>query len=260
MNIYFKSCTSNFNYWNNSRPIVSSKSELTLVCLYSVLRSMRRELDTLTIVDNSSFPGDIQKMKKIIGYFDIRYKIESTHLDSNDTKTYTMADTHRKTYDLITNSNDDIYYFIEDDYLHKSFAISAIENFILKYPDYIVYSIENSDLYDTPYIVPPREKSVFSSNILITEHCHWRSVKTSTLTLAMKKSIFTKHSNEFFYSCESMDNVLHHKHNIIYDTTPCYSPMPSLTGHISEMCLPLFGEWDKKYKKRLKELTKIITV
>ena len=253
MDIYFRSCTTSYNQWGNSRPLVSSKAELTLVCLYSLLRSMRREVDQLIIVDDNSLPEHKILMKKICNYFDVRYEI----VESNGNSVWSTGTT---THKLMFESNSDIVYTVEDDYLHKSKAISAIEDFILNYNEYICYPVENSDLYPTNYIQSPFKCDVYSSNILLTKYCHWRQVKTSTSVYAMTKNVFLKNYDDYLESLINQQNCIDHTQNKIYKITPCFSPMPSLTGHISEMCLSLYGKWDKKYNYRLKELKKIIKI
>lgn len=74
--------------------------------------------------------------------------------------------------------DDTIVYFVEDDYLHTPNAPNALkEAFALPGVDYVT-------LYDHPdkYMQP----SNISSHVLLTQHSHWRTTPSTTMTFAAK--------------------------------------------------------------------------
>lgn len=74
-------------------------------------------------------------------------------------------------------SDDTIVYFVEDDYLHMPNAQTAIqEAFTLPGVDYVT-------LYDHPdkYMQPN-----LLSHILLSQHSHWRTTPSTTMTFATK--------------------------------------------------------------------------
>ena len=83
-------------------------------------------------------------------------------------------------------SDDQIIYFLEDDYLHKkNWTNILLEGFELK-AEYI-------SLYDHPdkYKLPQYNK--LQSKILVSKSCHWRTVPSTTGTFAVKFKTFKKH-------------------------------------------------------------------
>lgn len=252
MHIFFRTCVTDFNQWKHSRPFMKTKLECTLTCLYSLLKSMRREMDYLTIINNHSLQEHKDIIIKLINYFDIRFE----YIELNTAGGWETA---KITLEMMKNSSDSLLYTTEDDYLHKTKSISTMEYFLLTKPSYICFPVNHADLYDSEYIREPFKKDIYPSEIIVNKDGFWRKIKTTTTVYAMNKSIFNKHYDELINSVSTIDNYIKHSHNDIYTTTPCFAPLPSLCGHISEMCMPLYEEWDKKYIKKYKKLNRIIS-
>ena len=100
-----------------------------------------------------------------------------------------QAKSWQSTLEYVSNINfpeDQIIYFLEDDYLHReSWNKILLEGFDLNV-DYI-------SLYDhlDKYKLPLYQK--LQSKILISKSCHWRTVPSTTLSFAVKFKTFKKH-------------------------------------------------------------------
>lgn len=95
--------------------------------------------------------------------------------------------------------NDDIIYFLEDDYLHKPGWIDVLlEGFEYIGADYYT-------LYDHPdkYYLPMYEN--LQSKIIATKSIHWRTVPSTTNTYACKFSTLKQHFNIHVQHCDLIE-------------------------------------------------------
>ena len=83
---------------------------------------------------------------------------------------------------------EDLIYFVEDDYIHKTESLAemlfAYEKFSSIFKDEIFILSA-----DYPYLY----KKMDNSNILIGENIHWRNVKESLLTFMTSKKMIEKY-------------------------------------------------------------------
>ncbi len=141
-------------------------------------------------------------------------------------------------------SNDQIIYFLEDDYLHKkNWTNVLLEGFELK-AEYI-------SLYDHPdkYQLPQYNK--LQSKILITESCHWRTVPSTTGTFAVKFNTFKKHLNiykKFIY----IDAGTTKDHEMFLELwksgSSLITPIPGFASHMDLHWLSPMTDWEKIIK------------
>jgi hypothetical protein len=170
---------------------------------------------------------------------------------------------------------DTVFYFIEDDYIHRRGSRKALlEAFSLLNASYV-------SLYDHPdkyqnfkdgrftwdhgkqdedingVRVPKHiyftvgEAKERACNLYVTKSCHWRTVGSTTMTWATT----VKHINEDF---QDMVNLHTDKHLPMGGDTfrmlaskgkQLISPLPSYSAHAEEKWLPYFINWEKQAKQ-----------
>ena len=119
---------------------------------------------------------------------------------------------------------------MEDDYIHKNEALTEM---LFAYEKFC--SIYQNEIFilstDYPYLY----KKMNSSNILIGENTHWRTVKESLLTFLTSKKMINKYYDELIkmgeIEHEPYETILHN----IYDKEKCFSPIPSLALHCTNV-------------------------
>lgn len=171
----------------------------------------------------------------------INSTIETTNI-GNGAGTFCLSLDH-----ALKLSNDDIVYFVEDDYIHKPSADRVlVEGFALK-SSFIT-------LYDHPdkYIPINRGGNPFckegpeNTRVYLGPSCHWKITNSTTMTFATKVSILkntenilrkwtnTKHPNDF----EMFLDLKKNQHNLI-------CPLPGLATHGETQWLCPFENWEK---------------
>ena len=239
MTILYKICfnVERDNEWSSpNRPIVNSIYDMVRVCLVSLVKQLSSE-------DNIVFFLDGEDQENVIEFicteFNVNYKIYSFNYKC-------AAKINNEAILYIINSIEDeneIIYLCEDDYLHYNNCLQHIKDFLKQYPDYVCHPVDYPNLYT--------DKNNQTSEIILSKNWHWRSIKSTTYTIALTKrtfnfnhSIFTSINRSLFY-----DHII----NLIYVFTKCFSPIPSLTSHIESDCLPPCVNTENLFRKVYKE-------
>ena len=250
-NIILKTCTSvNLVSQNKNRIFEQPKSEYTMRTINSLIKSIKKASNdksnisfVITIIDSGSPKENIATIDSVLKNSELKFNIISLNLNEysrrikvikrnnsqieNNMKS-TMASII-KSFELAKNL-DDLVYFVEDDYIHDddsiSEMISAYEKFstILKDEIFIIP-------VDYPYLYQKNQ----STNILIGQKNHWRSVKESLLTFLTSKKMINKYYSDLIkmgeVEHEPYETILHD----IYDRENCFSPIPSLALHCTNI-------------------------
>tara|TARA_B100000686_G_scaffold198006_1_gene204826 strand:- start:17 stop:721 length:705 start_codon:yes stop_codon:yes gene_type:complete len=142
-------------------------------------------------------------------------------------------------------SDDQIIYFIEDDYLHlKNWNNIMLEGFELK-ADYV-------SLYDhlDKYKLPIYEK--LQSKILLGKSCHWRTVPSTTLSFAVKFKTFKKHY-EIYKKFNFIETESTKDHEMFIELwksgSNLISSIPSYASHMDLHWLAPTINWEEIIKK-----------
>ena len=249
--IILKTCTSvNLVSQNKKRIFEQPKSEYTMRTINSLIKSIKKALKynsnisfKITIIDAGSPKEDMAIIERLLKNSKLKFNIIYLNLNEylkrikiikrinyqieNNMKS-TMASII-KSFELAKDL-DDLVYFVEDDYIHEdgsiSEMISAYEKFstILKDEIFIVP-------VDYPYLYQKNQ----STNVLIGQKNHWRSVKESLLTFLTSKKMINKYYSDLLkmgeIEHEPYETILHS----IYDKENCFSPIPSLALHCTNV-------------------------
>ena len=237
INSVIKSCNYAKNYFKdiNFKIIVTDdKSEQkTLDKINSILN--KSDLDTkLVSIKNDEFLDKIEKL-------DTNGKEISKNMLSNMRNIY-------KSLEIAENENSDLFYILEDDYIHEKIAISEM---LFTYEK--LSSQLNKELFlcpaDYPYLYSNIEKtSVFFGNMR-----HWRQINETLITFFTSKKMLQKYMKELVSMCTKRHHPMEKKLHEIYEKEICLSPIPSLSMHCTNINsiygIPPNFDWKKVWEE-----------
>lgn len=174
-----------------------------------------------------------EKIKKI----DTNGKTISENMISNMRNLY-------KSIEISENDDSDLFYFLEDDYIHTKEAITEM---LFTYEK--ITTQLNQEIFLCPADYPYLYSTINNSKIFFGNMRHWRTVNESLITFLTSKKMINKYLDEL----KLMSTVRHHpmelKLHEIYDKEFCISPIPSLTMHATNINstygIPPNFDWDK---------------
>ena len=138
--------------------------------------------------------------------------------------------------------DNDIIYFVEDDYLHKEGWVDILlEGFKYIGADYYT-------LYDHPdkYFLPMYEN--LTSKIIVTPSVHWRTIPSTTNTYACRFSTLKKHFDIHVKYCDLVEKWTkdHDKFTQLWsEGSNLVSCIPGYSSHIESNMLSPTINWSK---------------
>ncbi len=251
LDIIIKSCTKvHLVSQSKKRIFEKEKSEYTFRSIKSLYRSAKelkkRYKDIkikFTIIDVNSSKNDLDKIKSLnkdkefednlisIDILEAK-KISKTLNKNNKEIENNMATTMysiRKSFNFAKEC-EDLIYFVEDDYIHKFESLSEM---VLTYEKFSSSLKKEIFLLSTDY--PYLYKKLDNSNILIGNEYHWRTVKESLLTFMTSRKMIEKHYDKLIEMASIESNPFEKNLHQIYEKELCFSPMPSLSLHCTNV-------------------------
>ena len=251
LDIILKTCTAvNLVTQNKKRIFEHEKSEYTFRTINSLLKSLKKSKQyinninlQITIIDSGSSKGDKEKMQEILEKSKFKFNLIELNISdylqrikvikkNNNQIESNMKSTMAsiiKSFEISKNL-DDLVYFVEDDYIHSVECISEMLSAYEKFS-----TIFEDEVFIIPVDYPYLYQKNLSTNILIGQNYHWRSVKESLLTFLTSKKMINKYYNELVkmgeIEHEPYATILHN----LYDKEKCFSPMPSLALHCTNV-------------------------
>lgn len=251
LHIILKTCTSvNLVTQNKKRIFEEKKSEYTFRTIYSIIKSLNKAKEKtkniqfqITIIDAGSNDGDILKMQEILNKskFEFNFinlkisdyisrikilKKNNSQIENNMKSTMASI---IKSFE-IAKRTDDLVYFVEDDYIH---SIDSITEMLCAYEKFS--TVFEDEIFIVPIDYPYLYQKNQSTNILIGQNYHWRSIEESLLTFLTSVKMINKYYNELIKMGETehepYETILHN----IYDKEKCFSPIPSLALHCTNV-------------------------
>jgi len=270
LTVIFRSCTSvNMLTQHKRRLFEKNKSEYTFRSLNSIITSLNiaskafpKVKFDIVIIDHNSANEDLEQMKKILKksnfhnsiisleineFLDGIKKINSKNEKVTENQISNMCNIHKSLL-VAKNQCNDLIYFVEDDYIHKS---EAINEMIFSYER--ISSQLNKELIICPTDYPYLYTKVDSTNIFLGSNNHWRKVEETLCTFLTSKILLEKYWNKFVSMCQHehypFEQPLHH----IYKSEYCLSPIPALAIHLTNIN-SVFGlspnvDWQKLWKE-----------
>jgi len=232
------------------------KSLNSLMTSIKSFQSKYKNLEiNLTIVDQSNDEDILKKFKKI--FENLNIKIEIINFDKNEFKDEIKLDYNKdvfgnlssllKCFKIAKNNNDDLCFFLEDDYLHKE---SLIEEMILTYER--ISSQIKKEIILVPADYPYLYTNERSTKVLVGSHRHWQTLNKVLCSFMTSKEILEIYWNNFLLTCQEHNEPIEKYLNEICEKEVCLSPIPSLSIHMANVnsifgippFLDIKSEWD----------------
>jgi len=236
---------------NKKRIFNLPKIEYTLKTIKSVMKSCEiakksfQDVDIkIIITDDKSTKESLDKIDRVLKESNL--KTELINLKENEFNDQIKTiDTEGKNIskNMISNmrnlfksieiaeaENTDLFYFLEDDYIHTKEAITEM---LFTYEK--ISSQLNQELFLCPADYPYLYSTIDNSKIFFGNMRHWRSVNETLITFLTSKKMINKYLAEL----KLMSTVRHHpmelKLHEIYKKEYCISPIPSLAMHATNI-------------------------
>ena len=254
---------------NKKRIFDMPKIEYTLRTIKSVIKSCElakkffKDLNIkIFITDDKSSSDNLSRINKILKTTDIETKlinidqneftdeINSTDVNGKEISKNMMSNMRNilKSIQIAEKENSDLFYFLEDDYIHTS---DAIMEMLFAYEK--ISSQLKKELFLCPADYPYLYSTIDSTKLFYGNMRHWRTVNETLITFLTSKKMIKKYLNEL----KSMGSKRHHPMELnlhkIYEKEYCLSPVPSLAMHTTNINsiygLPPNFEWKKIWEE-----------
>tara|TARA_B100000795_G_scaffold85820_1_gene62342 strand:- start:1264 stop:2301 length:1038 start_codon:yes stop_codon:yes gene_type:complete len=251
LDIILRTCTSvNMLSQSKKRLFEEKKSEYTLRTLNSIIKSINHSKEIfekinlkITIIDHNSENKIINQMQLLLKdqFFkskvinlkikNFENQIEKTNQQNKkitNNQISNMSNIHQSL--LIAKECEDLIYFVEDDYIH---SIDSIKEMLLSYEKISTQLKQELILCPTdyPYLYGKMERS----NILLGNKYHWRQIEESLCTFLTSSLIVKKYWKNLTSICKIEHYPFEKPLHDIYKKELCFSPIPSLAVHFTNI-------------------------
>jgi len=251
LDIILRTCASvNMLSQSKKRLFEEKKSEYTLRTLNSIIKSINHSTEIftkinlkITIIDHNSKIEIINQMKlllkdqffkseiinlKIENFENGIEKINQQNKKVTDNQISNMSNIHQSL--LIAKECEDLIYFVEDDYIH---SVDSIKEMLLTYEKISTQLKQELILCPTdyPYLYSKMERS----NILLGNKYHWRQIDESLCTFLTSSLIVKKYWENLTSICKKEHYPFEKPLHDIYKKEFCFSPIPSLAVHFTNI-------------------------
>jgi glycosyltransferase involved in cell wall biosynthesis len=214
-------------YVNESKPAIINK------CVSSLVNSINQVKDheiELFVLDDHSHPDCLADIEKIIDK--CRFPTHIVSLDEEDDPTG-ASETCKIVYQWVEDHATDLWYHVEDDYLHTPTAIQDMIDTVDQFESNTGQMIAINPHDD----IWRYTRQIYESILLLGPYRHYRTVKHTTYTCLASRAIFDKYRNHFDDAAEwilrkdenDTINQVWNKPDVML-----FSPIPSLALHLME--------------------------
>lgn len=215
---------------NGSRYIDKTKPEIINTCVSSLINSINQvinhDIEVFILDDHSSQPT-VESLKQIASH--CKFPLTFIPVEDGTGASFTC----KKVYSLVEQHCTDLWYHVEDDYIHFP---EAIQDMV----DSIVELEENTEKM---IAINPHDdiwrytRQIYESILLLGPYRHYRTVKHTTYTCLASKKIYDTYRHHFQdaaeWICRRDENETINQ-VWIKDDVMLFSPIPSLAMHIME--------------------------
>ena len=239
LSVYLRTC-SKVNLWNQNKKRIFEcpKSEYSIRSLFSILKSLsyaKKNLKNinleLTIIDDNSDKDFLEILNSLINKFDIKNSL--INLNEDEFKNITRDSNFSsilKSYNHAKENSEDLIYFVEDDYIHEQIAIQEM---LLTYER--ISSQIKKEIIIFPVDYPFLYAQNFPTYILLGNNKHWRKTEQSLATLLVSKEMLINYWNNFYEFATIVTDPAEKPLHKIYENEACFSPIPSLAMHCTNI-------------------------
>jgi hypothetical protein len=246
LKIIFRSCTSELIMdQNKERLFNEKKSEYTFRSLNSLLKSIllaQKQFDAINfeiiVTDTNSSQTDILKIRNILSNYKLNTKLFEINL--NDFKDKIKGNYSKAKFSNMANlytslilaqkDSSDLIYFVEDDYIHTKDAITEM---LFSYEKFS--SLFKKEIFLLPADYPFLYSKSDSTKIFLGNQKHWRLVDESLVTFMTSKAVVLNYMQNFMSMATTWKDPWEKPLHDIYKEIPCFSPIPSLSIHCSNI-------------------------
>jgi hypothetical protein len=215
---------------NGTRYVNKSKPEIIYVCVSSLVNSINQVTDhdiDLIVLDDHSHPDCLAGIKKIVSQ--CKFPNEVISLEGTDITG--AKQTCTEVYKIVEQRATDLWYHIEDDYLHFPEAI----NDMIETVDQLEENTGQMVAINPHDDIWRYTRQIYESILLLGPYRHYRTVKHTTYTCLASRAIFDKYRNHFDDAAEwilrrdenETINMVWNKPDVML-----FSPIPSLALHL----------------------------
>ena len=197
----------------------------------------------ITVVDHNSSDQVLQSINKILSnnYFEFEvFKLDISKFENEIDKTNEQKNTVSNNqisnmsniYQsiLLAKKCSDLVYFVEDDYIH---AKESFKEIVYTYEKFA--TILEKDIFICPADYPYLYNSPENTRVLLGNQKHWRIVNQTLCTFLTSQKLV----NQYFEELKSMCKFEHYPFekplHDIYKKEYCFSPVPSLAMHCTNI-------------------------
>ena len=217
---------------HSNRYINKPKSEIINVCVSSLVDSINQVQNhdiNLIVLDDHSSETVVADIKTILSQ--CKSPTSFIPIEGGTGNGYTM----KCVYEQVENSVTDLWYHVEDDYLHYPSAIQDMLDSIT-----VFETATNKMVAINPHDDIWRYREVYPSFVLLGPYRHYRTVKHTTYTCLASKALYEKYKTHFQdlvrLTTEGADWVENNSINKVWskDDVALFSPIPSLALHLMD--------------------------
>ena len=245
------------------------KIEYTLRTIKSIIRSCElakksfKDLKIkILITDDKSNEENLFKINNLLKSTNIQSKIisiEENEFQNEISKTDTegneisknMISNMRnilKSIEISENEESDLFYFLEDDYIHIE---EAIMEMLFTYEK--ISSQLNKEIFLCPADYPYLYSTIDDTKLFFGNMRHWRTINETLITFLTSKKMIKKYINELKLMGTKRHHPMETKLHEIYKKEYCLSPIPSLAMHATNINtiygLPPNFNWKKIWEE-----------
>lgn len=218
---------------HGGRYINKPKNEIINVCVSSLVNSINQvqghEVE-LFVLDDHSDPHCVSDIKQILS----NCKFPSTFIPVTDGtgNGHTMG----KVYACVEEHATDLWYHVEDDYLHYPEAIQdmidTVDEFEGKTGQHVAVN-PHDDMWRYKY-------EIYPSFLMLGPYRHHRTVKHTTYTCLASRALYDKYKNHFqdvvTMTTNNEDWVENKSINLVWqkEDVALFSPIPTLALHLMD--------------------------
>ena len=228
---------------NKKRLFEQPKIEYSIRSINSLIKSIKfcrnkfpnLQIKTIIVDDNSNVKN-LERINELFGdekveIVNLDYEKYKLSIKSQKTKeTFSNLASLFKSFEIGKEKGEDLIFFVEDDYLHFE---SMLEEMVMTY-ERVTSQVDN-DIFmcpsDYPYLYINNE----STNILVGNKRHWRTVKKTLCTFMTSKNFLDKYWQNFEKTCNDRHEPFEKYINDIYLNEICISPIKSLSIHLTNI-------------------------
>ena len=229
----------------------SPKIEYTLRTINSVIKSCELAKEhfkdlkiNLVITDDQSTEENLLRINKLLKSSNLDSKIinikedefsdQISETDTNGEKIsknmFSNMTNFLKSIQIAENENSDLFYFLEDDYIHTKETITEM---IFTYEK--ISSQLNRELFLCPADYPYLYSNIDNTKLFFGNMRHWRSVNETLLTFLTSKKMIIKYLVDLKEIGKKRHHPMELKLHEIYKKEYCLSPIPSLAMHATNV-------------------------